>query len=178
MLLAVAFAGKIGSGKTTVTTALAKALGWPRASFGDFVRKVARERGVPETRRNLQELGTRLLESDAFDFCNSVLSSSGWRTGENLIMDGLRHVETVEIIRKLVQPAVLKIVSVSVSEATRAHRLRNRGESGVASIEAHSSEQQVTSVLQKHADLEIDGDRPLEIIVAELLRWIGNQQNN
>ena len=42
----LAFAGGIASGKSTLSSGVSRALGWPRVSFGDYVRRVARERMV------------------------------------------------------------------------------------------------------------------------------------
>jgi dephospho-CoA kinase len=178
MPLVVAFTGKIGTGKTTITKSLAEALGWPRASFGDYVRKVVREQGLPETRYNLQRVGTKLLRSDARGFCNSVLSSCGWSPGQSLIIDGLRHAETIGIIRGIVEPASLKIVFVSVPDATRLKRLRERGEGNMGTVqdaERHSSEQQVNSVLRSSADLMIEGDKPVGTIIRQLAEWVNDQ---
>ena len=177
-MLAVAFAGKLGSGKTTVTRSLAEALGWPRASFGDYVREVVRKQGLEETRENLQRVGTQLLERDRESFCTSVLLTCGWKAGQNLIIDGLRHVETIEIIRKLVYPAALKIVFISVPESTRLVRLQQRGEGDVVTAERHPSEQQVGSAVYLCADFVIEGTRPLRSIVAELTGWIANLKGN
>lgn len=179
MAIAIAVAGRIGSGKTTVTKSVALSLGWPRASFGDYVRAVAKERGLPQTRTQLQELGTSLLRSDPPQFCAAVLHHSGWRLGENLIIDGLRHAETIPIIRGLVAPAPLKIVLISVPEETRLKRLAARGDGdkdSVASVEAHSSEQQVASALGDFADFIVNGDHSVEAVAQGLCEWIRNQQ--
>src|SRR5437667_11684940 len=98
MALAVAFSGKLGSGKTTVSSSLAEALKWPRTSFGDYVREILRSRGLEQTRDNLQRFGTQLLNDDPRAFCRSVLLSCGWTPGDNLIIDGLRHLRTIQII--------------------------------------------------------------------------------
>jgi dephospho-CoA kinase len=174
-MLAVAFAGKLGSGKTTVSQSLAEVLGWPRACFGDYVREAVRKAGLQGTRENLQAIGTELLEKDPKEFCSSVLLSCGWKTGQDLVIDGLRHVETIEIIRKLVHPAILRIVFITLPESTRLQRLEKRGESDVAAAELHSSEQQVASAVYARADLVIEGNKPLMSIVAELTEWIANQ---
>jgi dephospho-CoA kinase len=181
MVMAVTFAGKIGSGKTTITKSLAKTLGWPRVGFGEYVRSVARERGEPQTRKHLQELGTRLLADDPHQFCKAVLLSAEWRRGESLIIDGLRHVETIEIIREFVSPAILRIVLLSVPEQARIRRLKERGEGDaltIVEVEAHSSEQQVASGLSAFADLSIDGDKKNDAVVSEIAAWIRNQQCN
>ena len=44
--LVLAFAGRIASGKSTFSMGLAQVLGWPRVSFGDYVRQVARHSGL------------------------------------------------------------------------------------------------------------------------------------
>ena len=177
-MLAIAFSGKLGSGKTTISNATAKALGWPLVGFGDYVRKVVRERGLEGTRENLQAVGTELLEGDSCAFCKAVLSSGGWTRGGPLIIDGLRHVRTIATIQKLISPATLRIVSISVPEATRLQRLGQRSQFDVSSIgiiEAHSSEQEVSSILCDHADLVIDGEKPVDVLVTEVIQWIRAQ---
>jgi dephospho-CoA kinase len=133
-----------------------------------------RRQGLEGTRDNLQRIGSELLDSDPEAFCALVLMSCGWKAGQNLIIDGLRHVETIEIIRRLVHPAWLKIVFISVPESTRLERLRQRGESDVVTADRHSSEQQVGSAVYSRADLVIEGNRPLRLIITELTEWIAN----
>jgi dephospho-CoA kinase len=177
-MLVIAFSGKLGSGKTTIINATASALGWPLVGFGDYVRKVVRERGLEGTRENLQAIGTELLERDSCDFCKAVLSSGGWTRGEPLLIDGLRHVRTIAIIQELISPAKLRIVSISISEATRLQRLGQRSQVDAASIgiiETHSSEQEIGSILCNHSDLVIDGEKPVDVLVAEVITWIRAQ---
>jgi hypothetical protein len=126
----------------------------------------------------LQEIGTELLKTGITGFCEGVISSCGWRPGDSLLIDGLRHIETVDPIRRLVSPTAFKIMLLTVSEATRYDRLKHRGEGqheAIRLIETHSSEQQIDSVLAAAADLIINTDRPVSIIVAELVAWIATQ---
>lgn len=171
----IAFAGKIGSGKTTITKSLADALGWTRVGFGDYVRKVVRERGLEETRAVLQRVGTELLRADPRDFCRSVLVSSGWRGGQNLLIDGLRHAETIEIIRQLTHAKTVRIVFVRISEEVRLRRLEGYDESDAsyrALVESHSSEAQVTAGIADAADFVVDNDGPLQATVSEIGKWM------
>lgn len=177
--IVVAFAGRIGSGKTTVTSSLAKLLEWHRASFGDYVRLIARERGVRATREELQRIGTEMLHEDPWHFCNSVLLNCGWKRGDNLIIDGLRHAETIGIIRELVEPAPLKIVLLRLDDVTRTERVMLREGSDATSTtlaDTHSSEQQVNSTLATFADLVVDARKPVQVIVSEVTSWIRGQQ--
>jgi dephospho-CoA kinase len=164
MAMAIAIAGKIGRS---------------RASFGDYVRSVARARGLPQTRTSLQELGTLLLRGNPHEFCKAVLTAAPWLAGESLIIDGLRHAETIPILRDLVSPAALKVVLISISENTRLKRLTERGEGDaktIAAVEEHSSEQQVGSALAGLADLVVSGEKTSDAIVSDLTGWIRNQQ--
>ena len=177
MPVAIAIAGRMGSGKTTLSKDLANALECVRASFGDYVRGAVRERGLPPSRDNLQVVGTELLIGDPVGFCSSVLSSCGWQPGMDLVIDGLRHLITIPIVRRLIEPAGMKIVYISVPEQVRLERLKARGEGdacNIARIESHSSEQDLQSVAQI-ADLAVRGDRPRDANVSEIAAWLRNQ---
>lgn len=177
-MFVIAFSGKLGSGKTTVSSAVAAALGWRRVGFGDYVRAVVRRRSLKETRENLQVVGTELLEADPREFCRSVLSSGGWVSGEPLIVDGLRHVRTIGLLQELIAPLKLGIVSISIADNVRLDRLKQRNqddEASILNIEAHSSEQEVDLILRNSANLVIEGEKPLEHLVKEVIAWAGEQ---
>jgi hypothetical protein len=133
---------------------------------------------LEQTRENLQTIGTELLEQDRFGFCSAVLDHAGWTPGEALVIDGLRHAETIDLIRHLVSPLSLKIIYLDIDEDIRQERLRARGEGAreaLSLVESHSSEQQVTSILAGRADLTIDGGNSIQESVNKLLAWIPNQ---
>jgi dephospho-CoA kinase len=178
MALVVAFAGKIGSGKTTISTAVSQALGCKRASFGDYVRHVVSSRGLEPTRSVLQRVGTEILEDDALEFCTSVLTFSGWSRGESLVIDGLRHSETIPLLNRLVSPARLRIVYLEIDERSRVKRLGIREEAQALALratDAHSSEQQVATTLHGIADVIIDARKPVEECVCAVLEWMAKQ---
>jgi dephospho-CoA kinase len=99
----VAISGPIGAGKTTVTALLAGQLGWPRTAYGDVVRSAAAARGLPARRDILQHIGAELTR-DWPVFTRAVLDRAGWRPGQPLILDGLRHVMAAEALRHVVTP--------------------------------------------------------------------------
>lgn len=174
MAFAIAFAGKIGSGKTTVSEAVSRSLGCKRVSFGDYVRHIVSIRGLEVTRESLQRIGTEILEADSFEFCKNVLEYSGWSQGESLVIDGLRHSETIPLLNQLVSPVHLWIAYVDIDEQSRFERLGIREEGQRAaqtSADAHSSERQVET-LRKIADLILDGRKPTADCVATLMEWM------
>ena len=173
--LVLAFAGRIASGKSTLSTGVARALGWPRVSFGDSVRQVARRRGLEESRAVLQEVGATLIAQGWEAFCHAVLGQVAWAPGQPLIVDGIRHAEALEVLRQLVAPSELRLVFIAVNEPTRATRLRQReipDRETVQRVEEHSTEAQVGTVLPGMADFLVDGARPLEGLLQEIVRWV------
>lgn len=173
--LVVAFAGKIGSGKSTLSAEVAGALGWPRASFGDYIRTVAKSNGFEDTREVLQEIGESLVEKGVDDFCRAVLTHYQWSAGEPLIIDGVRHAEVVSALRRLVAPLELRIVFLDVNDAVRHERLTGGDEAmpeKLQMVESHSTEVQAKDQLPALADLYLSGDRPVGELVSTIVNWI------
>src|SRR3569833_1687057 len=92
MIGVIGISGKIGSGKTTLAEFTAQRFQVPYVSFGNYVRHVAKERGIVENRENLQNLGQDLINEDIDQFCRKVLYFDGWDGKSSLILDGIRHV--------------------------------------------------------------------------------------
>ncbi len=176
MPIILAFAGGVGSGKSTVSSAVARDLGWPRTSFGAYVRAKAQSRGLnPRAREVLQAIGEQLVKDECATFCSAVLSCPDWRRGQPLVVDGIRHVEVLEQIRRMVAPQEVQLVFIEVTDEERAARLQDRGLDDPAqlrSIEAHSTETQVRTVLPHMADKVVDGDRPLDEVVQDVVAWV------
>jgi len=173
--LVVGFAGRIGSGKSTISVEVAKTLGWPRASFGDYVRTIARNAGLDESREVLQEIGSSLIERGVDDFCRAVLAQSGWNAGEPLVIDGIRHAEVITALRKLVAPLEMRVVFLDMKDEKRLDNLRKREQAAPENlelVEAHATEEQVKNVLPELADLRLPGDRPVEELVSTVVTWI------
>ena len=173
--LVVAIAGAIRSGKTCLSIGLSNALGWPRVGFGDYVRSVARSRGLDETREVLQELGATLVGQGWEQFCRAVLHQADWRPGECLVVDGVRHVEAIPTLRREVAPSDLALIFIAVDDSTREARLRQEGlldRERLKKTEAHSTEAQVRTALPQLADLVVDGSRPERELLEDILLWV------
>lgn len=170
----VCFAGGIGSGKSAVSGRVATLLGWPRVGFGDYVRTVARERGLDEARETLQEIGAELVAKNLERFCQSVLKQAKRSTDESLVVDGIRHVEVLDAVRRLVSPARLVLIFIDVDLAVRKARLLEEGINGVrlGELESHSTEIQVGDRLRNAADLVVDGSRPPKTLANEIATLI------
>ncbi|MCH8247918.1 MAG: AAA family ATPase [Bacteroidetes bacterium] len=173
--VALAISGRIASGKSSLAQGLASTLRWKQASFGDYVRFVAIERGMEPTRANLQTIGAQLVDEDPTGFVSAVLQHAGWIKEEPIIIDGLRHIVILETLRQLLSPLSLKLILVTVGDDVRGERLKSRSD-GLAEclqvVEAHSTEQDVRGDLLAFADLSVDGSKPLNQLVVEVVEWV------
>lgn len=176
----VALSGGVASGKSSVATRIAERLDWPCASFGEYVRRIARNRGLQESRDVLQEIGAETIAGDLRAFCIAVMGQTTWTGSGSLVLDGVRHIEIVPIIREVIAPMELFMIYVDTPRELRFSRLQKRGlKEGKAfeQVEAHSTELQVPS-LEKLADLRIDGTRNIEDLTSEVIAWLGKRLSN
>lgn len=167
---AVIFSGSIGSGKTTVATEVARLLAAPRASFGDFLRRIAVERLLePNDRAVLQDLGLEFIQEPR-SFCCSVLSQvRNWPLEENIVIEGVRHLSALEALRELLSTAKLLVVYMEPPPEIIELRRVERGDD--ASALSHPVEQEVRAV-RDVADLiiryEDDPEKSAAAIVCRL----------
>ena len=167
----IAFSGKVGSGKTTLTTELATRLEWPRVGFGDYVRSYAMQHQIEPTRENLQNTGELLLAKDAEQFCNNVLNQVIWQPYGHLIIDGVRHVDVLALIKKLVEPFRLFHIHVEAAEQNRLERLQSRYSfTDIQRIDNHSTELDVKEKLKQQADFNLQADLPVNLLVDQLIK--------
>ena len=169
----IGFSGRIKSGKTTVSQAVADVLSLPRASFGDFVRAEAQRRGLDgESRSVLQNLGELLIDQGWLRFCQDVLATVDWQPGNSLVVDGIRHAAAVRTLSRIVDPLPFVLVHVAVDEEIRQHRFQRQEMQSLREAESHSTEADVKDVLPMMADLIVDGAQAVDDLVREILSGI------
>jgi cytidylate kinase len=165
MNVVIGLAGKIGSGKTTLGPVLAKTLGAAQASFGNYVRQIARQQNLAETREHLQQIGEELVENDPAAFCRAVIAQAQRQPGQSLVIEGFRHGKVVRIIREMVAPTLFCLIFVALEEPLRVARIAQRQREQIETLpllEAHSTEREVALELATQADLIVDGALPVE----------------
>ena len=169
-----AVAGQIGGGKTTIAHLLGQYLRAPVVAFSSALRELAIEAELLPSRENLQDLGSKIVESSPQILCNRVLQKAG--SAEDLVIDGLRHKVIAETLITLIAPKHLVIVYVDAAERTRRQRvLAETGRDALPGWESHSSERYVTE-LRALADGVISNDSTLQDVHAQvhaLLAQIG-----
>ena len=175
MGLVVSFSGQIGSGKSSISSELAKTLGWPRVSCGDYLRaEVKRHGGNPNSRHVLQELGQVLIDSHPESFSQSVLDMANFISGGDLILDGIRHVKVQTIISQLVVPSRAKLIHLTADDITRFERVAARpdGQSDFTRADRHQVEEELRNSLPAFADAVVDARADVETTCRKCLSLI------
>jgi dephospho-CoA kinase len=90
MDLLICLLGKICSGKSTIGQMLSENLVIPKSSFGGYLIHYSNMRDLPTDRQSLQNLGEKLIESNALWFLNETIDF-GRGQSKSLILDGVRH---------------------------------------------------------------------------------------
>lgn len=130
-----------GAGKSTVASFL-KDKGFAVVTMGDVIREEAKRQGLEPTDVNLgkmmlklrQDLGPgavgqivlQKLQRDHYANDNNSSSSSGDsnKNSSNVIIDGIRSVAEVEVLKKV---GDVRLLAIHASEDTRFKYLRRRG---------------------------------------------------
>lgn len=158
MSTVLAIAGSIGSGKTTLADALVSQIPDSQArAFGDVVRTETKRRGLPESRSAWQETGANLIAAGWNKFVGILLSPP--LVGEVLVVDGVRHVEAVDELKRQLPAARVVLVYVRSPAEVVANRVASRGEN--LGVLEHTVESQLPDVLVR-ADLVVDGQDVLK----------------
>jgi len=166
----IALAGPTKSGKTTLARRLAASLAVPYGSFGDQVRKEAIRRGLnAHSQGDLQTLGAEMVEKDAKAFCKAVLSDAGYHSGHGLVLDGVRHVRVLKVIKSLAGDQTVELVYLDSSALDRAKRSSLNARE-LEDIDSHMVEQDAPK-LKSIASLVLDTSKNDESAFKVLLEW-------
>lgn len=164
------FSGKVGSGKSSISQIIADKFKFQWLSFGNYVRIKATQEGIEHTRINLQDLGEKLLKEDIKQFCNNVLNQVDWGV-EPLVIDGLRHDTILQELRSIIYPNKIFHVHLNITDDIRSQRLlktRLIEIKDINAIDSHQNEIQVMANLGDTADIIINADNEIDIIVRDL----------
>jgi dephospho-CoA kinase len=160
--LVVGLAGPIGSGKTTLAKSLATALDCHIASFGTYVRGLARHTNRSRDRAALQQISEEVLSSiGPQKLVEDVLATSRWERGRSLVIDGIRHMAVAAAVKSAVSPVPFLLVYLGVDERVRKQRIAGRdhlSKEQVEHFDSHSTEREVATELRAKADVIVRTD--------------------
>lgn len=178
MSMLLCFSGQIGSGKSSVSSKVAEALGWQRTGFGDYLRgEIAKVGGDPNDRQSLQNLGQQRVDEDSRAFCRDVLAAGGFKAGDDFVIDGIRHVDIFETLADVAKPSQARLLFLGAREAIRSARIQTRSDADdFERASAHRVEAELQDALPKRADGLVDASQPLAEVVVECLNLVRRWQ--
>ncbi|VVB61389.1 Cytidylate kinase [uncultured archaeon] len=112
--------GPIASGKDTVADYISKKLGMPIFQTSSVLREIARQRNIPETRKDLILLSRELAAEFGKDY---LVKSLLQKAENNCIITGMREIGQIEYLRKNTK---FILISVNADVKTRFERLKSR----------------------------------------------------
>lgn len=162
----IAFGGRIGAGKSTISRDVAQRLAAPRVAFGDVVRDEARQRDLPATREALQNLGDVMIAAGWDAFCERVVATAEPSDPDILVVDGVRHLGALDGLARLAARTFTVFI-----DAPWDKRVSWRGVAAeeLQSADAHPNEAEVDRV-REEADLVVMNDGTPDDAVALVLR--------
>lgn len=172
----IVLSGAKGVYTSALSVVLSETLGWKRARFSDHIRAMASEQGEnAEDTAVLQKIGQSLVRERPDEFVAAVLKMAGWNKGENLILDGLRHIEVfAELQRCVGDCADVRVVHLGIADradrADRAKRSEGFSTEDFNTYALDETERQVEEA-PAFANLELNGADPR----GELSRTIINR---
>jgi dephospho-CoA kinase len=174
---AVAISGRIGSGKSSLSQALAQAQGWDVVSFGRYVKAVAEEQKIGTDRELLQALGQSLIDADGADLFLQKVVAYCRPVSMVQVFDGVRHIAMIDAIRRCY--GTLTVVCLHAQDQLRYDRYAARSDHPVdtqtfLAWDDHAVERGAEDVCV-HADLYLDAASPIDALTRETLDELRRQ---
>jgi dephospho-CoA kinase len=166
----IALAGPIGSGKSTLSRALAETLDADLLAFGEYVRAYAKDHGLAaESRSVLQNVGQQLVERDPRIFVQDALAWAQHRPNLHLVLDGIRHESVWNEIHGAAgeRGQAAKLIYLDIREDVRRQRLSARGlsETEITAFDNHPTERDLRERLRPKAHMLLEGEQELTALV-------------
>jgi hypothetical protein len=170
----VVLSGAIGSRRSELAEKLEQRLHWPRVKFSDYIKqRIEAEGDDPNDRLVQQQYGQRLVQNHLKSFVEGVLAMiPNWQVeGGNLIVDGLRHIEVLLVLKELLADEFrIFYVHVKPDPLRRESGARERGlnDQDMYRYDRALSEAQMNRILPAYADLEVDASLGIGLAIQDI----------
>jgi hypothetical protein len=149
-------------------------LGCPYISFGDYVRFRARKLlgCTAPTRQFLQDLGQELAGKDPESFCRDVLSVAALIPERPIVVDGLRHIALLPVLRTLLGGKEIRLIFVEATPEARIERWDGQiTRQELSALDSHPMVADL-ALLRENADLIVETQSGFEDAFEKLIQWI------
>ena len=171
----IALSGAKGVYTSALSFVLSELLRWKRAKFSDHIRELAKSSGEdPDDTAVLQRIGQQLVRQRPDAFVTAVLKKADWKSGDNLILDGLRHAEIfAELQKQTRDSADLRVVHIAIQDradrADRAKRSEGFSDQEFERYDRDETEKQVEET-PAYASLRLNGGDPRGELARTIIR--------
>lgn len=132
-------------------------------------------------RSDLQNLGADLVAHERESFCRRVLRPVLEANGQIAVIDGLRHRNILDALRKINAPGPVAVIYVDAPFAIRLERVKLRdglSAEQLSDFEKHSTEIEVERHLKGVADFIADNSRTAEECSEMIASWVKRRGPN
>lgn len=171
---AIVLVGPICAGKTTLARNLQGSLQWQVIVTSSTIARVSRERGLPESRRTLQDVGFELATVHCRRFARMLLEDHAWQGGRGLIVDGVRSYELYSALELEVAPMPQRLVYLDLPLDIRIRRARRRDSISteeLVAIEKHPIEAGIRS-MRAASHYVADATRSPVDLAVDVREWL------
>jgi dephospho-CoA kinase/ASC-1-like (ASCH) protein len=126
----ICISGKIASGKTYISKAIAERTGGARYSTSDYLRYILSKVGVIDpSREQLQQQGEIEMQNGWNHFVSSFLNYISFNNDQKItVIDGVRHLEFFHEIKRSVYPQKCLLIYIDTSDNIIQQRMGERDE--------------------------------------------------
>lgn len=170
----LAFSGPIGSGKSSLAKAISYEFGFPRVSFGGYVRHLVRQYGGDESdRKALQDEGERQVKRDPGAFLLATLDYHDVDKANSFVVEGLRHTSILNEMRMFFGTDLFHI-HLEAGDHIAFERAVARGDDPKVVERAlrHKVEADVAIELSEVADLVLPASESLSELIAQVSLFV------
>ncbi len=123
---AIVIIGEICSGKSTLAKKVAAQNQFPLVSFGSYVKNLCIEKEIEPTRKNMQELGEKMVSENPKEFLvlTTLFHTNNKFSNSKFIYEGVRHLSILKAIKELSNS--VKLIYLDFDFDTRYSRFLNR----------------------------------------------------
>lgn len=176
----IVIVGKIASGKTTLAKELSDRLTATVVSFGEYLRYIAKSKGLNPDRDILQTLGLEMINTqipcrfvnDVIEYC---LKNSEFKH-DHLIFEGVRHVSILNAIKEISNRCIVIYIGLDDKMLIENALKRDGGDSlSITKFLNHEVESEIND-LKEQADVVLF-ELPLEKDIQEICELFNDSKN-
>lgn len=149
----ITISGRISSGKSYAAELIQNKFGFPIASFGGYLKYYCEQKSLSTDRKNLQDIGEKLVETNPRQFIIDVISHF-IGSSDKIILEGVRHKSIFEEVKHITDNHLSIFIDAGLQTRYDRYYKRNKDSDEVKTFEQfmisdnHSVEMEIEDLKQ------------------------------